>query len=181
MSKKSKSNDNTWMWVLLGLLGVGGTVGVVSVVRSRRGENQALPAGGSDTPRPESLAELAAQLRVAHLKIEGCSVSWKSGDTSRMAVLSQREELFVSGILDGRAKGLLSLDELTSHVAGLLVPGCPWPPQVLEPFDLDAALAGELNALETQAWSVVQAFGVVRVYLDLRQVVGDLLTQTRRG
>ena len=180
MSKKNKqSNDNTWMWILLGVAGIGGTLGVVSVVRSRRADAQALPAGESE-PKTKSPAQVAAELRVEHLKIEGCAISWVS-DAGRQIVLSKRDELFVPAIIDGRSKGLLSLDELTSHVASMLVPGCEWPPPVLAPFHLDDALAGKLTPLLEAAWGVTQAMGVVRVYLDLRQVVADLTTQTRRG
>lgn len=182
--KKNKGGDNTWLLVLLGVLGVGGTVGAIAWARSKSdnaGTNSNSNSGSSAGAIGTTLPEVAGAIRQETLIVDGCTVSWRVGEASRTELLRHRDDFFVPAIADARAKGAVTVDEITAHLAGLLVPGCAWPPTVLQEFNLDDAVNGRLNVFQKQAWTIAQSSGAVRLYLTLRQVVAVLATQNRRG
>jgi len=172
----------SWLWLLLTAGVAGGIVGGVAWVRARNKpgekttEPSAVPVQG-----PKSLADLAASLRSEYLKIDGCTVGWKLGDASRTGLVSHYVDFLAPAISDAQVKGAASIDEITTHVASILVPGCPWPPPSLQLIDLDAALAGNLGFVDRQKWAMILAVGGVQVYLALRQVVSTVIAQGRRG
>lgn len=172
-------SDGAGLKILLGVGALGALAGLVSWASSRSKDEGGTK--GSAEAAPKSLGELAAKLRVETLVVEGCNISWKLGEPSRTALLSHHSDFFVPAVEDARAKGFSTVDEITAHVAGLLVPGCPWPPPALQHFDIEAALAGELGFVQRQAWNISQALGSVKLYLTIRQVVATLANQGRRG
>lgn len=175
--KESKKGNNTWLAVVLGVLGVGGVVGGIAWARSRADGKSSSNAGVIGA----TLHQVATAIREETLIVDGCVVSWKLGEASRTALLAHRDDFFVPAIADARAKGSTTVDEITAHLAALLVPGCAWPPTVLENFNLDDAVAGKLTFIQKQAWTIAQSAGSVRLYLTIRQVVAALATQNRRG
>jgi hypothetical protein len=180
--KNTKKSDNTWLLVLLGALGVGGTVGLVAWARSRsEGVENTIRIPEGSEGESATLAETAASIREEVLTVKGCAVSWKSGEASRTTLLSHINDFFVPALADARDKGATTVDEITAHIASLLVAGCPWPPTVLESFNIDDALAGKLSGLAQQAWTVAESQKVVQFYLTIRQVVTGLANEHRRG
>ncbi len=180
--KKKKGGDNTGLLVLLGVLGVGGTVGAIAWARSK--SDNAGSSSGSNSSAGAigmTLPEVAGAIRQETLIVDGCTVSWRVGEASRTELLRHRDDFFVPAIADARAKGAVTVDEITAHLAGLLVPGCAWPPTILQEFNLDDAVNGRLSLFQKQAWTVAQSSGTVRLYLTIRQVVAVLATQNRRG
>jgi hypothetical protein len=176
--KKDKSSNGTWLAIVLG---IGGTVGLVAVARSRSSDDAKTKAKGkSGETKSPSLVEVAATLRRELLTLEGCAVTWKLGEASRTALIAHQADFFVPAIADARAKGMGTVDEITAHVAGLLVPGCPWPPPIIQNFDLEAAVAGELPMIQEQMWTIAQAMGAVQLYLTIRSVVASAMAN-RRG
>ena len=181
-SKKESKGDNIGRVLLFSVLGLGGTVVVVAWARSRSDDSTSSSSTSSTKGAiGKSLLEVAAAIREETLILNGCTVSWRVGEASRTALLGHRDDFFVPAIADARAKGASTVDEITSHLAALLVPGCAWPPAVLHDFDLDDAVAGNLTFVQKQAWTIAQSMGSVRLYLTIRQVVAVLATQNRRG
>ena len=128
---------------------------------------------GSTSPA-KSLFEVAAALRSELLTVTGCSVAWRLGEASRTALLTHQNDFFLPAIADARAKGLSTTDEITSHLASVLVPGCQWPPKTIADIDIQAAINGELGMVQTQVWTIAQALGSVQLYLAIRQAVVSL-------
>lgn len=178
--KDAKKGDNTWLIVMLSVLGLGGAIGGIAWARSRSADSKA-SSSSSNAAIGTTLHQVATAIREETLIVDGCVVSWKLGEASRTALLAHRDDFFVPAIADARAKGATTVDEITSHLAALLVPGCAWPPTVLENFNLDEAIAGKLTFVQKQAWTIAQSVGSVRLYLTIRQVVAVLATQNRRG
>jgi hypothetical protein len=180
--KKETKNDNTLLIIVLGVLGLGGTIGGIAWARSRSTDAKSSSSSGSNGKYiGTTLQEVAKAIREETLIVDGCVVSWKLGEASRTALLSHRDDFFVPAIADARTKRATTVDEITSHLAGLLVPGCPWPPTILQNFNLEDAVAGKLTLFQKQAWTIAQSLGSVRLYLTIRQVVAVLATQNRRG
>lgn len=176
----TRTNENTWLWLGAGLLGLG-VVGAVVVTRSRSKSKSSTDSGTSGSKAPvKSLGELAAELRVQLLTVNGCAVSWRLGEASRTALRSHVDDFFKPAIADASSRSLSSIDEVTAHVAGLLVPGCPWPPTLIDDFDIEAAVAGKLPLIQSQMWTIAQSTGSVQLYLEIRQVVAALRAN-RRG
>lgn len=187
MSKTNKKNDNdnTMLALVLAALGLGG-VGLAVWARSRSSEagsssSSSSSSSGANGAKAPTLAEVASTLRTELLTLDGCSVAWKLGEASRSALLVHQADFFTPAIADARAKGLTTVDEITSHVAGLLVPGCPWPPPIIEDFDIQAAVSGQLSALKQQMWNIAQTAGSVQLYLTIRSAVASSLITFRRG
>ncbi|HLT38267.1 MAG TPA: hypothetical protein VK034_18405 [Enhygromyxa sp.] len=181
---KESKDDNTLLVIVLSLLGLGGTIGAVAWARSRSDGGKSSSSSGSSKGAisGKSLPEVALAIREETLIVNGCTVSWRVGEASRTELLAHRDDFFVPAIADARAKGSTTVDEITAHLAALLVPGCAWPPTVLNDFqNLDDAVAGKLTFVEKQAWTIAQSMGSVRLYLTIRQVVAVLATQDRRG
>ena len=184
-NRKKDKGDNTGLLILLGVLGIGGTMGAVAWARSRSDSGGASSSGSGSSSSSaaigKTLPEVATAIRQETLTVNGCTVSWRVGEASRTELLRHRDDFFVPAVADARAKGAVSVDEITAHVTALLVPGCAWPPTVLQDFNLDDAINGRLNAFQNQAWTIAQSSGAVRLYLTVRQVVAVLATHNRRG
>lgn len=178
--KNNKKGDNTLLVALLGLLGIGGSIGLVAWARARTSDPSS-PSNGNKEPKSLTLSEVAAKLRAELVTLDGCSVAWKVGEASRTVLLAHQSDFFIPAIADARSKGLTSTDEITSHVAGLLVPGCPWPPTIIQDLDIEAAVAGQLPFVQNQMWTIAQALGSVQLYLTIRSSVATSLTTNRRG
>lgn len=179
--KDSKKGDNAGLIIVLGVLGLGGAIGGIAWARSRATDSKASSSSSNTGAIGTTLHQVATAIRAETLIVDGCVVSWKLGEASRTALLGHRDDFFLPAIADARAKGAATVDEITSHLAALLVPGCAWPPTVLASFNLDEAVAGQLTFVQKQAWTIAQTVGSVRLYLTIRQVVAVLATQNRRG
>lgn len=182
MNDRKQRKTNPWLIGGLAALGVGTGVAVVSKSKSKPKSSSSSASGSSGSPANStpSPAEIGAKLRAELLTVTDCSVAWKLGEASRTGLLAHYTDFFVPAIAEARSKGLLTTDEITGYVASLLVPGCPWPPQTIQDFDIDAAVAGQLGMIQTQMWTIAQALGSVQLYLAVRQVVAGLRVN-RRG
>lgn len=163
-----------WKWVVLiaAILGVG--TGGIMYMQKRKAKQEeaekakptpALPVMQDQTPEQRG-AELAGQ----YLIQSGCGLEWKPGQ-GPIAIVGHVPDFIVPGLEWARAKGITGVNNLTTALYGLLMPGCGMPKN-LEAFDLDKAVARQLSVASQTAFDMWRAYmPSVQLYLTLRGLV----------